>query len=184
MTQYTTQQYLEDSQALDATFTKLSSGQNLFVHSILSGYRFKLRLFLSLGVPLKFDSPDGIIEFKSQLGPILDDEQVEIAKQWILDSIAFVENIKTLGPTFQAERVLKSTTNNVKLDPLTYCQNWDFINTFKDEVSKRTAFNFINSVLYRGEKLFMWSEEDTVTLIAFRNCSDEAQNIIEKAAEK
>lgn len=80
---------------------------------------------------------------------------------------------QSLGPTF------KLNPSSINL-PFTYVSNWDYIQSLKDKTVKETLFNFINSLLYRGEKLWMFDEESALSLVAYRNCSDEAQDILDK----
>lgn len=81
---------------------------------------------------------------------------------------------EALGETFKTYRGEYSTD-------LTYASNWDYIQSLEDKTVKETLFNFINSLLYRGEKLWMFNVESALSLVAFRNCSDEAQSILENS---
>ena len=81
---------------------------------------------------------------------------------------------KALGGTYKTYRSGYGTD-------LTYASNWDYIQSLKDKTVKETLFNFINSLLYRGEKLWMFDVESALSLVAFRNCSDEAQSILENS---
>lgn len=81
----------------------------------------------------------------------------------------------SLGDTYKTYRGVDSGTD------LTYANNWDYIQSLKDNTVKETLFNFINSLLYRGEKLWMFGEGSALTLVALRNCSDEAQEILENS---
>lgn len=184
MTQYTTNRYLIDKAKLDAEFQDLKEKTKVYGLSVLP----TMLTPLQLAIRLKRQVPNQPDVYKDKIRLSLErgfgNELVEQVMAWVDKVLELETNKASLGDTFRPDQVIHHIRDKTFLDPVTYCQNWNFINTFKDEVSKRTAFGFINSTLYRGEKLFMWSEEDTITLVAFRNCSDEAQTIIEKAAEK